>query len=65
MDAVDEPERRYDEYAGLGEVEKADAIRAALYQWHKAHGSLGVYYSLYPDDAPIRPQRDRDDGRER
>jgi hypothetical protein len=65
VDAVDEPERRYDKYAGLGEAEKAEAIRAELYQTHKAHGTLGVYYSLYPDEAPIRPQRDRDDGRER
>ncbi len=62
---MDEPERAYDKYAGLGEVERAEAIRVELYQTHKAHGSLGIYYSLYPDEAPIRPERERDDGRER
>lgn len=62
---MDEPERGYDKYAGLGWAERAEAERMESYMTHKAHGSLEIHYALYPDDAPIRPQRDRDGGRER
>ena len=32
--------------------ERAAADRAALYATHKAHGTLGVYFGMYPDEAP-------------
>ena len=44
--------------------EKAAFLRAQLYQTHKARGSLGVFFQMYPDLAP--PSRPRGgDGRER
>lgn len=49
--------------------ERATAEKARLYLVHKAHGSLGIYYLLYPEDRPAPPRergRDREDeGRER
>jgi hypothetical protein len=48
--------------------ERAAAEKARLYQAHKAHGTLGIYYYLYPEDAPYQPLRGRDredEGRER
>ena len=66
--AVDEPERGYDKYAGLGWAERAEAVRMESYMTHKVRGTLGVHYSLYPEDRPITPMprpQSRDDGRER
>jgi len=58
---------------GLSRAEKAAAIKAELYATHKIHGSLGVYYLLYPEDLPppnarraARDDReDREEERER
>ena len=38
----------------LTAAERAAADKAELYATHKAHGTLGMYYTLYPEDAPIR-----------
>jgi hypothetical protein len=42
------------------------AEKARLYTVHKAHGSLGTFYYLYPENAPSEyqypPPRQRDDG---
>ena len=50
--------------------ERAAADRAQLFQTHKARGSLGTYYGIYPQDmpAPMRQpewERRRDQERER
>jgi hypothetical protein len=42
--------------------ERDAALRAQLYETHKAHGTLGVFYLMYPDLAPQRRSRDGDDG---
>ena len=44
--------------------ERAAAKRAELYATHKARGSLGTYFEMFPDEKPIPRQR-QDDGRER
>ena len=62
------PTPRYDKYAGLGHAERAEAMRMESYATHKAHGTLGVHYSLYPEDRPITPMsrpQSHDDERER
>ena len=49
--------------------EKAAAKCAQLYATHKARGSLGTYFQMFPDDAPPEywdPPRSRgSEGRER
>ena len=46
--------------------ERAAAARAELYATLKARGSLGVYYRMYPDEAPPGYwDRKEDRGRER
>lgn len=32
------------------------AERARLYAWHKARGSLGMFYDLYPEMRPAEPE---------
>ena len=53
MEDAKTPTPRYDKYAGLGDAERAEAMRMESYITHKAHGSLEIHYALYPDDAPI------------
>jgi hypothetical protein len=31
-----------------------------LYATHKAHGSLGTYYEMYPDEKPMPRERESD-----
>lgn len=50
-------------FEALTSDEKAAALRAELYATHKASGSLGTYYAMYPDEAPKPRERAR--GRER
>jgi len=51
-----------DEKPGLSPSEKAAAIKAELYATHKIHGSLGIYYLLYPED--LQPPNARRSARE-
>jgi hypothetical protein len=37
---------------GAGDPEKAEAVKARLYQEHSARGTLGAFYDLYPDERP-------------
>jgi len=46
------------------EEERAAAMRAELYATHKARGSLGTYYEMFPDEKPI-PRERESEGRER
>jgi len=46
------------------EVERAAAKRAALFATHKARGSLGTYYEMFPDEKPI-PRPRQSDGQDR
>ena len=66
--AVDEPERGYDKYAGLGWAEKSRGrAQRSSYMTHKVRGTLGVHTLSIPRIdryAMPRPQS-RDDGRER
>ena len=41
--------------------EHPEAERARLYRQHRAAGTLGTYFMMYPLDRP--PGRDRDNGR--
>lgn len=45
--------------------ERAAAARAELYATHKARGSLGVYYQMFPDEAPSPRQKKEGQERER
>ena len=46
---------------GIPENEDPDTLRARLFQYHRANGSLGDYYAMYPDDAPrSQPERQRE-----
>jgi len=62
-------ERKIDpnSFEALTNDEKAAARRAQLYATHKARGTLGIFYEMYPDLAPPPRRRDveRDDGRDR
>jgi hypothetical protein len=40
--------------------ERAAAKRAELYATHKARGTLGTYYEMYPDEKPIEYERDNE-----
>jgi hypothetical protein len=62
------PSIRPDSFEALTADEKAAVRRAELYATHKARGTLGVYYLLYPDERPPdppRPASHENDGRER
>jgi hypothetical protein len=56
-----------DSVEAMTDNEKWALRRAQLYAAHKARGSLGTYYYLYPDDAPpgYWKKERQDDGRER
>ncbi len=57
---MNEPRRIHpNSFEALADAEKAAAMRAQLYATHKAHGTLGMYYQLYPEDAPRVRQRDK------
>lgn len=40
-------------------VEKAKLERLKLYFTHKAHGSLGTFYEMFPDEKDAWPARER------
>jgi hypothetical protein len=55
---------------GAPDQEKPEAVKARLYQEHKARGTLGTFYDLYPDARPrelpnYKPPRERSRGIER
>lgn len=54
MDRRLEPDFEY-----LTDAEKAEALRLDSYMTHKARGSLGTHYELYPDDRPPEHGRSR------
>jgi hypothetical protein len=42
------------------------AMKARLFRWHYARGSMGIYYDLYPEDRPFQPEpREPPTGRSR
>lgn len=47
----------------LSTEERAEAERMWLCHYHRAAGSLGDYYMMYPLDRPPERDRERDDGR--
>jgi hypothetical protein len=49
-----------DNFQALTAKEKAAVWRGRLYQTHKAHGTLGIYYHMYPDERPRGREHDRD-----
>ena len=61
MDDDDEKKIPLDSIEALTAEERAAVRRARLYQTHKAHGSLGTYYLMYPDEKPRGWDRERDD----
>jgi hypothetical protein len=36
--------------------EHPDVVKARLFQWHYARGTMGLYYDLYPEDRPAAPE---------
>jgi hypothetical protein len=45
--------REPDPYAELiPPQETPEQTKARLYQWHSNAGTMGVFYSMYPDDCP-------------
>jgi hypothetical protein len=65
--ALPHDRRLWPDFESLTANEKAEALRADSYATHKARGTLGTHYQLYPDDRPISQQRasGRDEERER
>lgn len=63
-----EREERQPAKRGITEEERRAAERAQLYRTHKAHGTLGMYFWFYPDEAPAPrpvPREREEQGRER
>jgi len=59
-------EREYSpnpDYVRSAPREHPDAERSRLYQYHRAAGTMELYFEMYPLDRP--PSRDRDAGNER
>jgi hypothetical protein len=40
--------------------EDQEALRARLFMWHQARGTLGLFYELYPDQRPIEQEPARE-----
>jgi hypothetical protein len=57
-----EQQRRPTFLESLTAEERAAVLRAQLYETHKARGTLGIFYEMYPDLAPQRRSRDGDGG---
>jgi hypothetical protein len=60
---MSDPDDFSDEIHALSIEERAEIERMELYRYHRAAGSLGTYYMMYPLDRP--PERDRERGTER
>lgn len=43
----------------------AAKLKLELYGWHKQHGTLGVFYELYPEARPVERGPGDRGGRER
>jgi hypothetical protein len=64
---VDKPSVNPEHNAPLVPEEQRNLMeRARLYELHKAHGSLGVFYDLYPEMRPTpEPEPEQKRGRSR
>jgi hypothetical protein len=37
-------------------TEHPAAVKARLFRWHYTRGTMGIYYDLYPEDRPVKPE---------